>query len=273
MICTVAEMQSVCRQHEAAVRPISNAHWVTTEPVKFLGHVEFEITECSPSGKAYVDYVRSIGHQPTTAPIEVLYSLKRSHRFEPRQWEKHIRDYHFIKPFVDNGDKLFEITEMRMKEYKQHHTPNLNKSVNEFFNDDVSNHTFVHDDIHLIMAHRERPMYEYMRVDPTKVKCSREKFIELTYEDRVKSVLEEGYVIALERGIIPMLYEGKKLADSESALQWAIMRICTTLTGGWFRDFAVENYPTIWAVRNKDYVIKFLEAVDNGKIKRIQEAL
>jgi hypothetical protein len=266
VICKTAEMQKLCGFYNVKPRPLSNAHWIADIDDN-LKHIEFEVIECSPSGKAYYDYCNGNGF----APIEVLYSLKRSHRFEPRHWQKHIGDYHLLKNLVGGVDKLADITKMRVAEMKAHHLPSLNKTKDEFFKDDVSNHVFEHDQIHEIMAHRERPMFEYISDGSSTVKSSRAKWEELSLPDRVKCVLEEAYVIALERGVVPMLYEGKKLADSKSALQWSLMRICTTLTGGWFREFAVENFPLIWQSRDDNYVAKFLTAVDEGRIKRIGE--
>jgi hypothetical protein len=210
------------------------------------------------------------GFDRFVAPVEILYSLKRSHRFLARHWEKHIRDYHLLKSWVGGVDSIPEITKVKQAETKHtHKEPSLQKTKDEFFKDDVSNHTFEHDQIHEIMAHRKRPMFEYIKTDKTNVACSKEKWAALPEIDKRRCVLEEAYVIALERGVIPMLYEGKKVATNESCLQWALMRIGTTLTSGWFRDYAVENYPAIWNMRDKKYGQRFLKAVEAGKIKPI----
>jgi len=54
---------------------------------------------------------------------------------------------------------------------------------------------------------------------------------------------EEATVIALERKIIPII-KGESVEDVNlfNAYKWALMRICTNLTSGWFRDFAIDNY-------------------------------
>lgn len=153
------------------------------------------------------------------------------------------------------GDKYADITLKRQKEHAAHKPPSLEKSKQEFFNDDVSNHVFEHDQIHEVMAHRARPVFEYIASATDIVKSDKAKFFALSTTEQMQCALEEAYVIALERAIVPMLFEGKKLADSESALQWALMRICTTLTSGWFREFAVENYPAIWNLADKGYAL------------------
>jgi len=115
-------------------------------------------------------------------------------------------------------------------------------------------------------------MFEYIEKDPDdpdSVACSKEKFFELPIGDRIRCVLEESYVIALERCILPMVYEGKPPVTSTEAWDYAIMRICTTLCSGWFREFATMNYSAIKSMRNWGYADKFFQAVQHGKIKRI----
>ena len=283
VICTLAEMEDFCSKNELFPIHLHGSHYIVHDAPVYK-HIEFLVSDFSPAATAYTAYMDEYeaahragadagittvyGQTMFFAPLELLFSLKKSHRFLPRQWEKNIRDYHLLKSLVGE-DKMPALTKMKSDETKKIKTPSLDKTKADFFDDHVSNHTFEHDQIHEIMAHREKPMFEYIKVDADKVTCSKEKFFALEYTDRMKCVLEEAYVIALERGIIPMLYEGKKLATSDSALQWSLMRICTTLCSGWFREFAVEHYPSIWNYRDRSYVQKFLKAVDDGRIKRI----
>ena len=94
-----------------------------------------------------------------------------------------------------------------------------------------------------------------------------------SYEEKCKCVLEETMVIALERKILPMIYGKGKYISSDEALGWALMRVCTTLCSGWFREFAVNNYFDIWKYRDQKYVETFLTKVDKGEIKRIEETV
>lgn len=268
VICSRQEMLQYCSERKLPLKHVRVGHYVTQ--TAFGKHTEFEIADDGIATSAH--YFLSVTGDRSgllqIAPLDVLFSIKKSHRFIPRQWKKHIQDYHLMKSW-GLEDMYPAATALRRKERENFKTPSLNKTAEEFFDDHVSNHTFVHDDIHAVMAHREKPMFEYIKVDPALVKCSKEKFYALPLEQRFYCVLEEAYVIALERAIIPMLFEEKKMADSESALDWALFRICTTLTSGWFREFAVENYPAIRAAHNPRYVQKFLKAVDAGEIRRI----
>ncbi len=246
------------------------------------GLIEMEIISHSLSGTQYTEYIATLGLPTqeikgvpvTVAPVDVLYSIKKSHIYYPVYFAKHIADYHTLKALCGGVDKLQDITRRRCDETKIWRgalkTPSLMKGSAEFFDDKVSNHTFVHDEIHAVMAHREKPMYTYIQSESGKVICSQALWDLLGEEDRIQCVLEEAYVIALERLIIPMLYKGGKGVSDEKAFNWALMRICTTLCSGWFRAYAVENHPKIVAAHDLGYVTKFLSAVESGKIIEIK---
>jgi hypothetical protein len=208
------------------------------------------------------------------ASLATLYSIKKSHIHFPRMFDKHIHDYLQLRHMVGGVDKLNEITKLRFKEtearFGKLKTPSLDKTADEFFNDRVSNKLFVHDEIHKVMAHYDGvPLYERIKKDPTKVACDKAKFYALSEEDRIKCVLEEVYVIALERKILPMMFGSGKYCGPDEAIQWALMRVCTTLCSGWFREFATDNYKQIFGAYELDYVLKFLNAVEAQQISLI----
>ncbi|SRR6266851_3061230 len=246
-------------------------------------HVEIELALPGTSTELYLDWAEKIARLDQTefyglkmdvAPLQVLYSLKRAHRHLPRMFHKHVKDYNLLRELIGERDGFARVTAMRYKETVERErlkTPSLNKSAVEFFDDKVSNRTFIHDQIHEVMAHEERPMFEKIKIDPNKVACSKEKFFALTETQQRRCVQEEAYVIALERAMIPMLFEGEALANPYEAYKWAVMRICTTLCSGWFREFAVKNYDRIMFWYDKDYVEKFLKAVEEGRIERIKK--
>ena len=107
-----------------------------------------------------------------------------------------------------------------------------------------------------------------MIVNETFALCDKRLWTIFPYEDKCKCVLEEAYVIALERKILPMIFGAGKGYTSDEAFDWALMRICTTLCSGWFREFATKNYFIIKKLYNKDYVEKFLTAYEKGDITR-----
>jgi hypothetical protein len=276
-----AEVYALQQKHNLKIDPLS-AGKLIARSVPGVGNIEFELFKNSESARGYAQYMQEnmgkpyllLGELHTVAPNEVLYSIKRSHRHYPRFFSKHIRDYHTLKHAIHSfPEELQHLTKIREKETEERYgklkTPSLMKDKNAFFTDKVSNRVFIHDDIHAIMAHRERPMYEYIAKADGSVASDKNKFFALEFQDQCRCVLEEAYVIALERCIIPMFFESRKPVSTEAAFEWALMRICTTLTSGWFRDFATENWAAIHFSHNRDYAKKFFQAYQDGKISRI----
>lgn len=199
--------------------------------------------------------------------LKLQYQLltKKSHLIYPVHFEKNIADYHEIKdlfPAFTWLDDMKTYYEMRSNEakmrYKQR-TPNLNVTTEDFFSSKLPVESyFVHDDIHRIMAHYDRPVFEMMQRDSSKAWCEKDMFFALPYLYQIRCVQEEAYVIALERYIIPQY--GEDCNDHFACYQKAVKRICTTLTSGWFREFAIENYPKVISEYNKDFVSVFESA-------------
>jgi hypothetical protein len=278
VICTKEEMNIWAETEKVKLQERSNGKFSGLS--LWNGPFEFELTEESESAKMYYELqvLEELNNDINYASTAILFSIKSSHINYPRFWEKHIRDFHLLKNTFNGVDSLCDITKLRRKEtevrYGKLKTPSLNKTKNDFFDDNVSNRTFIHDDIHNVMAHKEKPMFEYIKLDPNQVACSKDKFFNsLTAEERIQCVLEEAYVIALERCIIPMLYEGKRYISAKNAFDWAVMRICTTLCSGWFRKFAVENWPAIQLAYDNSFDKRFLQAVDSKTIKRKIECI
>lgn len=204
---------------------------------------------------------------------EILYSLKKAHIYYPIKFNKHIEDYCFLHKELNGIDTLDDITKINKEETKERlgelKTPSLNKSRKEFFgqSEGFVKYYFIHDDIHRMVAHYENPLYENMQPDIDSVWCSKDLWDKFTFEEKAKCVLEEAYVIALERLIIPSMFDGKKYYTPTDAVRWSMMRICTTLCSGYFREFAINNYVNIWDYFNKDFVSNFFKKVDNREIE------
>jgi hypothetical protein len=240
-------------------------------------------------GTAWADYhayavarlrphaVDELGGQSYIAGHQMMYAIKRSHRHRPRNWQKHILDYDVLRwtSKLQNGPlekpivlarTLLKISEKQEAEYPPLKTPSLNKSVEDFFDDRVSNRIFIHDEIHAVMAHEDRPMYERIRLAPGVVACSEEKFERLARERQNMCVLEEAYVIALERCLLPMLFDEGPHVTEDDAFEYALMRIGTTLCSGWFREYVTDHYSDILLDHNASYLRTFLDAYDKGAI-------
>lgn len=247
-------------------------------PNEFFNTKNVEILSADNS-EALSEYIKfdtqdgKLGSGLRFASPEVLLSLKKSHINFPIKFEKHIKDYNFLLSKLKE-DKLSKITKTNFKETEKRvgelRTPSLKKSTMNFFgqSDGYVKYFYIHDDIHRVMAHYDRPVYEDMQVDSSSAWCEKDMWNNFSFEKKAKCVLEEAYVIALERRIIPMLNGCGEVVSSKKAFEWALMRICTTLCSGWFRQFATDNYVNILEYYNPNYVQKFLKAESEGLIKK-----
>lgn len=242
-------------------------------------NIEVLLYDESEALSEYIKYEESIGkigEELFYASPEVLLSLKKSHIHFPIFFKKHISDYVFLLNQLGE-DKLRTITKKNYKETEARlgklKTPSLNKSVKEFFgqSDGYVKSYFIHDDIHQAVAHYNEPLYLRMQYDKSLAKCEKILWNEFTYEDKCKCVLEEAYVIALERKILPSIFGGHRWTTPKEALEWSLMRICTTLCSGWFREFATDNYDEIIKMSNVNYVEDFLNKYNNKEICRVKE--
>jgi hypothetical protein len=102
-----------------------------------------------------------------------------------------------------------------------------------------------------------------------KVKASKALFEGLPEMVKLRGVLEEAQVLALERAVI------SNSMDSDEAFEIALKKICTSITSGWFREYAWENYDAVMSIYNmsgRDYVNRFKKALHAGIVKKYQEA-
>jgi Holliday junction resolvase len=234
-------------------------------------YYEFEVAEKGRSSYDYLQVMNDMEGRLIYASLEILFSLKKSHINFEIKFDKHIKEYHYLKKLL-NDDKLKEITTKRYNETKERlniKLPKINQTVHSFFTESQSiiNRIYEHDDIHRIVAHGDKPAYFKIQPDTTMVWCSKLMWNKLQEQEKIEMVLEEAYVISLERKLIPMLFQGGNIHSTNSAFKWALMRICTTLSSGYFKEFAVNNYYEIVANYNPNFVDKFLEEVEKDTVK------
>lgn len=217
-----------------------------------------------------------LGEHMHTLSLPYQMMTKKSHLIYPVHFEKSINDYHLIKSYLSNfepDETMNEYYALRSQEakdrYKQR-TPKLNVTTEDFFSSKLNvPHYFIHDDIHEVMAHHDEPVYKKMQPDPSMAWCAKDMFFALPYEMQVQAVQEEAYVISLERYIIPQY--GDNHQDHFEMYKNALKRICTTLCSGWFREFAIENYPEAIKRFNPNFVDIVRDAVQSGRIQPIED--
>lgn len=185
------------------------------------------------------------------ANLSDLALIKRSHLWRDYQWDKHITHYHkhLAKHFPT--DLLSElIYKDRLKTTKEAYpqgNPNLNQSNEEFFDDAVAK-IYDHDYLHELVAYYSEPLYTKLKRDDSKAWCEKDLWDALPVEDKTKCVAEECYVIAMERFLIRNNWE----YSYKGAYYQAVKKVCTTLTSGWFRDHAIDHFPEVMNLFDKD---------------------
>jgi hypothetical protein len=204
--------------------------------------IEYEIAFDGTSASDILEYCSV--HDSKADYLNVLLMLKMSHRFKDSvHFEKTMDDIYIMSA---NGafipDDLKPIYEKRVQEtLSSTKKISLNVSKDDFFSGDGVNYVYDHDALHEIFTLGEFPAYKNF-LDGHDVLCSEKLFHVSTEENRIHSVMEEALVISFERGIAPFsLYDADK--DKQKRLvKMALQKICTTLTSGFFRRFAWDNY-------------------------------
>jgi len=226
---------------------------------------EFELTDYSKSAKIFVDLASKstlVVDDMIVPELNLLFTLKCSHRFlkNSKHFDKTMLDYHYLKDFgchIAHGEFL----RLREKETYAYKHPNLNKSKDQFFDKKEINYLYDHDSIHESVKIGDKPAYKYYQID--EVKCSKNLFDQLPHRIKINAVLEESYVLALERSQIP---HGHKITAKQSFLI-ALQKVCTSITSGWFREFAYDNYYNILERYDDEYVNKFKNDLAKGVIQ------
>lgn len=192
---------------------------------------------------------RAIHH---ATPAECLM-LKLSHRYlrNSPHFKKTMDDIQWLRSKgVLLDEELKQILVKREAETYTYKHPALNVSKEDFFNGDGVNYIYDHDSIHLTQAliyeHSSlhswpKPAYTYYMQDGAQVNTSKEKFFEVPEQVRLYGVYEETCVLALERSQIPSNFE----ADPQKSFMLALEKVCTSITSGWFREYAWENYQKV----------------------------
>jgi len=191
------------------------------------------------------------GYLLHVATPAVLYIIKRSHLHRELGWDKHITMFHKYLPkpeFLMKEEKEFleERINLTLEQYPQV-KPNLNQ-LNEDFFDDAVTKKYNHDYLHELFAYEVKPLYTKLQTDPTKAWCHEYLWNELSYTQKLQCVAEETMVIATERFLVPKNWE----YNSKLAYMKALKKVCTTLCSGWFRSFAIDNYPEVLSLYNPD---------------------
>lgn len=257
------DIDIICYEKDIQVKFNKKDEW--SGSFEFQGkRIELLFADNQESFRQILCYSLKIAHP------NILYAIKRAHIYFPnKNWEKHMSDLCILKriigwrandPVTTRLIKLHKYsTELRLGKQK---LPKLKGVSKEHFFDDNVVKFYQHDDLHQIFAHKEKPMYSYMQKNKDVVDCDENLWNKFNYTDKINCVLEECYVIASERQLIPTTKGIKVGMIPHNAFKWALMRVCTTLCGGFFREFAIDNYINILNSYDKYYYKKLEKLKD-----------
>lgn len=234
--------------------------------------VEFEIAIPGSSGEELLNRIRDcefnlkllpndkfpvkFAGKISIASPEILYLIKKSHVGYQIHWDKNIQDYSFLQDILRKADKEFitlaleKFISMRALEMKARFSKrkkiDLDRENSQFFNVTQGSvkRKYSHDLLHKYTCYYDRPLYEKLKVDKSKAAVDEGLWNRFSYEDKLKAIREEAFAIALERKIIPAK-EKNQAWDRTAAFRWALMRISTNLTDGFFQQFALDNHKEI----------------------------
>lgn len=231
--------------------------WPDSRAERFLGFAE-----------RYPEEFEHIGYGVLLPSLDVLYMLKMSHRY--------LKDSpHFLKTMKDIrtmrtlGAHIHEAWmpyyEQRQKDTYTYNLPKLNVSKDAFFDAEATGvvYTYDHDSIHEAMKTYGKPAYQYFKPNESEVLTSKSMFDKLALSTQMAAVIEESYVLAIERSLVPFP-NGK---TPKEAFDMALMKVCTSITSGWFREFAWEKYHLAQAMYKDDYFDKFEAGLRAGIVK------
>lgn len=166
---------------------------------------------------------------------DLLYTIKVSHAAWDIHWDKTMRDIAYLK---NKGCKLdhnfYKVLYTDWSKIHKKKRVKLNVTNSEFFKPIVSR-KFDHDWLHQQLCFYDRPMHEKIRKNINSPKCDKIMFDKLSYDDKIKTAVEEIRVIATERFIL----NGEK--SLFKARYNATKLLVTSMTTGWFNRFLIEN--------------------------------
>jgi hypothetical protein len=275
-ICTQQEYEvwmekNAAKLNPTKVYPLPEFHKMIVEGST---NCEFEIIQSGNSNELLVDLVEKdpetietpFGKIPN---LDLLFAIKDSHKYKKfhlsaNGFWKTAMDWHTMKRLGPSVRPEYqEFSKLRQKETYNYAHPKLNVGKDDFFKDDGISYVFDHDTIHQSVARFEHPAYTYYMEDGAQVNCSKKKFFEIDQSIRLAGVVEEAAVLAIERSLVP--HPGTW--TPEYAWKFALAKVCSSITSGWFRAFGYEHLPEVLKLAPVGYWNKFRADVEEGLVK------
>jgi len=168
---------------------------------------------------------------------DFLYTFKVSHLAWDINWEKHMKDAMFLKSKgCKVNDELYFL--LYRKWEKLHGKKNVKMAVKneDFFKGNIYR-KYNHEELHERFKFYSRPLNERIRRNLESPLCSEDLWLELTQENKIKSALEELFVLTSERYLLVQNPMPLKFARVKMLKQMIV-----STTSGWFNRFLIENF-------------------------------
>jgi hypothetical protein len=264
-ITTFAEFTAWTRKHKAKIVkcvPLSGDKF----HVRFRSgwNFEFEIAWPGSVAEQLIIHHASRDGGKYASP-EILLALKLSHRYLKNSpfFLKTMKDIQRLRRKGVQLDPWLEGIWLprREKETYVYSHPKLDVTSKDFFTGDGVNYIYDHDSIHEAVAlheeHRENgeilpfPAYKVYMQDGSEVMTSKKKFMATSETFRLYGVYEETCVLALERSQIPHGLGKDGGPTPRWSFETALMKVCTSITSGWFRSYAWDHYDKVLDLYNQ----------------------
>jgi hypothetical protein len=250
-------------------------------PNGFYHKDEHGIIEYSIADELREELMLCLAHDPDTVfngylyipSPSVLYALKMTHRFKKNSPHFH-KTRADIRFFRKNGvelptQKIYGDLFKRIEKHTLNYSkPSLDQKSKDFFRESdqkIYGHDYNHDSIHEAVKLFDKPAYYNYMKDGQEVMCDKLKWDACPEHIKIAGVYEECAVLSLERSLIVNDFK-----DPEKVFTTALEKVCTSITSGWFREYAWENIDVVWTLASKlgfDRMEKcFKEGLVNGVI-------
>lgn len=281
-ICTMGQFRAWAKSNKEIIRrcvPLSGTKYHVRD--KDGWNYEFEIAHPGSSGEDLMKYEIGCGwdevdlEKRNWASPATCLALKLSHRYlkDSPHFLKTMQDIKVMRCLgVELSFWLHVWLPQREKETYVYSHPKLDVTKEDFFKGDGVGYIYDHDTIHLTVALmsewdsyscKKTPAYTFYMKEGSEVMTSKEKFMSVSENIRLYGVYEETCVLALERSQIPHGLGKEGGPTPRWSFEMALMKVCTSITSGWFREYAWENYDKVIAIYNDlgddDYIERFSE--------------
>lgn len=266
LIMEMPDLLDFVEDHGIDAAPFSKTKFVG----KWCGTmVEMEVAWPGSCAEMLLDRVtgkviKMMGQNLFLPDLNWLYTIKMSHRYlkNSPHFRKTMDDVHAMrKAGAQIADE--EWLAAREAETYSYATPKLDVSKEHFFAEGARQFPHDHDSVHwAVKTLGEKPAYLHYKADDKEVWCDKEKWDACAESTKQAGVIEECYVLAIERCLVP--HPGK--VTPETAFLLALEKVCTSITSGYFREYAWDNYDKIVAAAPMDYFQRFQMKLANKEV-------